>query len=62
MSASNHEEKELTSRPIQKTERSWGDPLTDEEREQFLTNWSETMPEVLTWKDDEIKVGLAVGM
>ena len=62
MSASNHEEKEPTARPTQKIRRSWGDPLTDEEREQFLTNWSETMPEVLTWTDDEIKVGLAVGM
>jgi hypothetical protein len=62
MSAPNHEEKEPTSRPTQKVRRSWGDPLTDEEREQFLTNWSETMPEVFTLTDDEIKVGLAVGM
>lgn len=62
MSAPNHDEKEPTARPIQKMKRSWGDPLTDEEREQFFTNWSETMPEVLTWTDDDIKVGLAVGM
>ena len=62
MSAPNHEEKEPASRPIQKMKRSWGDPLTDEERAQFLTNWSETMPEVLTWSYDDIKVGLAVGM
>ena len=62
MSASNHEEKEPTSRTTQKMRRSWSDPLTDEDREQFYTNWAERMPEVLTWSDDEIKMGLAVGM
>ena len=41
---------------------SWQDPLSDEQREQFYANWAETMPEVLTWTDDEIKMGLAQGM
>lgn len=62
MSAPNHEEKEPTSRPTQNMRRSWSDPLTDEDREQFYTNWAERMPEVLTWSDDDIKMGLAVGM
>lgn len=62
MSEQNHEEKEPTTRHTQKVKRSWGDPLTDEERELFITNWAERMPEVLTWTDDDIKVGLAVGM
>lgn len=36
--------------------------LTDEQREQFLAIWSETMPEVLTWSDDQIIEGMFAGM
>lgn len=36
--------------------------LTPEEKETFLTNWVETMPEVLTWSDDEILAGIYSGM
>lgn len=36
--------------------------LTPEEKERFLSIWSERMPEVLTWSDDEILAGLFFGM
>lgn len=36
--------------------------LSAAEREQFLTNWLEHMPEVATWTDDEILSGILSGM
>lgn len=36
--------------------------LTPEQKEQFLTNWLETMPEVATWTDEEILSGIMFGM
>lgn len=36
--------------------------LTPEEKETFLANWCETMPEVLTWSDEEILAGIYSGM
>lgn len=42
--------------------KSWKDPLTEEERERFYAIWAEKMPEVLTWTDDEIKMGMFSGM
>ena len=42
--------------------RTWQDPLTQEQIEQFYSNWAEKMPEVLNWTEDEIKMGLATGM
>ena len=37
-------------------------PLTEAEKEQFLTNWAERMPEVLEWSDEEILSGILTGM
>lgn len=36
--------------------------LSAAEREQFLTNWLEDMPEVEAWTDDEILSGILSGM
>lgn len=36
--------------------------LSAAEREQFLTNWLEEMPEVATWTNDEILSGILSGM
>jgi hypothetical protein len=54
--------KEEKNQNWQQKEPANSTPLTQEERERFMSIWGRKMPQVLTWSDEEIRYGMFVGM